>query len=709
MRLLFLILIVTSCACTAVFSQDTIPKPKIDLSNLSIEELMNLDVYTAGKKYEKIIEAPAIMSVATKEDMHKWGAVTLIDVLKFLPGIEVTIDSKGYYNVAIRGINKTGNILLLVNGQTINDFYSGLPVYDLPVDVLERVEVIRGPGSALYGTNAMVGVINVTTIDETSVSASYGMNNMASVSGAYNIDKEHFHLASFIGFQNNTTSNAIVQEDKASDELWSLTNGTKTFETQRWNQDLISGINLKYKDFSINLNNIYRQRGAYVGPLHIASPDSKISHNRFLANLSYDFRISDNVIITPKLYYNNYNNMNEFQEAPDNYVSDISGDTFTNGKISKEKYFGVTYGAEMDIQIKASDNFEILNCAIFEDSRVMDYELTRNYNSITENYYGSFANYNDLTYTQKDKKRYVFAYLFQGRYTYKKLILTTGLRYDDYSDFGQSLNPRIGATYNFTNRFRVKGLYGKAFRAPTFQELYDNTLTGNDVGVKGNENLTPEIINTVELAFEYNFDKIYLKYNAFYVKNSNLIRVYDTYGSGGIGEYRNIGDVDYIGNEAECVINLFKGFNFFANYSQLINRFYWDENNVNEADVVYLSKKPNFSRELRNLPTIRINAGLSYNIKKIRFFVGGNFGNPLENNRRFYLENSRFVDIPYYVTVSTNVIYAPLDKLSIQLAVNNIGTKYAAPDESTDINAYGEQGLIQPGLMAFLKLNYKIR
>lgn len=148
---------------TFLLSQDTIPDKKIDVSELSLEELMNLTIYSASRKVEQLNAAPAIASVITKNDLLYYSGLTLIDVLKYVPGVEVSMGSEGFYRVSIRGTRKEGNILFLVNGSQMNDFYNGRALFDIPVAMIERIEIIRGPGSAVYGTNAVAGVINVYT------------------------------------------------------------------------------------------------------------------------------------------------------------------------------------------------------------------------------------------------------------------------------------------------------------------------------------------------------------------------------------------------------------------------------------------------------------------------------------------------------------------------------------------------------------------
>jgi iron complex outermembrane receptor protein len=691
------------------FSQNDSTVKKGDITDLSLEELLELKVFSAAKKPQLETEAPSIITVIEHADFKNFGAITLIDLLKFIPGIETSMGTDGQYRISIRGGRKDGNILILINGQQINDFYNGRAIYDLPLDFIEKVEIIRGPGSAIYGSNAMAGVINIFTISQTSVSVTGGLNSTLNANANYTVKNEKVKLDLSLGYYQSDGNSQLIESDKVKDQEWSLTYLDKNYRTNRWNKDGYVNCNLVSNNLHFNLFNIYRQQGSWIGPVFIASPDSRLITNQLAANVFYDYRIGENVIITPKLYYNS--NTHDFlnQEAPDNYVSATSGDLFTDGKLTREKYTGVTYGSSLDIYIKANDHFDILTGSVFEDLSLSKYDLSRNYKIVGDEYQGSFNNYDNIEFTQDKKRRFVFAYFLQTNFRIKKFTVTAGLRYDDYNDFGQSVNPRLGITYKATQHIHFKGLYGKAFRAPSFQELYDNSTIGNEYGVKGNTKLTPEDINTVEIGTVINYKKLQIKYNLYYIQNRNLIRVYDPHGGGSIGIYENIGDVETYGNGGTITFALAPEFHVFANYSQFLSTFKWNENNVRASDVAFYDKQPDYYKELRNVPTLKLNGGFDYTIKKVFIAIGINYGNEAENNKRFYLETDHYVRIPYYLQGNITLGYSVNKHLNINFIGNNLGTqKYSDPEESTNINAFGLKGLIQPGPSLLLNVIYKL-
>jgi iron complex outermembrane receptor protein len=679
----------------------------VRLSELSFDELLNMEVFTASKKFQKISEAPAIISVVTRQDIEKMGVTSLIDVFKYIPGIETSMGPDGQYRLSIRGSRKEGNILMLIDGKQINDFYNGKLLFDLPLDFIDKIEIVRGPGSALYGSNAVAGVINIFTIKSKKITVKGGTNNTFSGSAHYYLNKEKFQMNASGGYLQSDGANAQIESDGANNRPWSLTYGDLNYKTQRWLKDAYVNTGFKTGGLKFDLFGISRQQGSWAGPLYIAAPGSNLKTKQLTSALSFDLPVKDIVVIVPKIYTNVVNRDFLNQEAPDNYASSVSGDVFSNGKETHEKYTGVTYGTELAFHIKITDRCSLLTGNLLENASLPQYSVERNYKIVGDEYKGSFGNYDSVPTAQKNKQRTIIAYFLQADYKWKRLSFTGGFRYDNYSDFGSSFNPRFSITYNASKLIRFKGLYGKAFRAPTFQELYDNTSIGNEYGVIGNPALKPETIQTFEVGTEFSYKKLILRYNIFYNLNNNLIRVYDPHGAGAIGSYQNIGNLLTYGNEAEATLVVNSRLNVFANYSQFVSEFEWNTGNIRKADINYLAAQNSCGKMMKNIPVVRANAGVSYGISKFHLFAGINYGSAAQNNTRYYLEEARYVTIPMWIQCNFGVTYAPNDKLRIRLSANNIGKKYSDPEESLNIDNFGQKGLIQPSATFLLSLTYK--
>jgi iron complex outermembrane receptor protein len=143
------------------------PEPR-DLTNVSLEDLMNIDVTSVSKKDQKLLKVAAAIYVITQEDIRRSGATNIPDLLRFVPGVDVArIDAKSWA-VSIRGFSSLfGNkVLVLIDGRSVyTHTFSGVfwDQQDVPLEDIERIEVIRGPGGTIWGANAVNGVINIIT------------------------------------------------------------------------------------------------------------------------------------------------------------------------------------------------------------------------------------------------------------------------------------------------------------------------------------------------------------------------------------------------------------------------------------------------------------------------------------------------------------------------------------------------------------------
>jgi iron complex outermembrane receptor protein len=141
---------------------------KPDLGSMSLSELMQLEVTSVSRQPEELLDAPAAISVLTREEIRRSGCTTLPDLLRLVPGVQVGQTSSSIWSVSVRGFagRFSAKLLVLIDGRSVyTPLFSGVywEVQDLPLDEIERIEVIRGPGATLWGANAVNGVINVIT------------------------------------------------------------------------------------------------------------------------------------------------------------------------------------------------------------------------------------------------------------------------------------------------------------------------------------------------------------------------------------------------------------------------------------------------------------------------------------------------------------------------------------------------------------------
>ncbi len=151
---------------TLILNQDVLADD--DLTGLSLEDLMNINVTSVSKKPQKLMDAPSAIYVITQEDIRRSGATNIPDALRRVPGIQVAHINMNTWAITSRGLNSflSNKLLVLIDGRSVyTPLFSGVywDVQDTLLEDIDRIEVIRGPGASLWGDNAVNGVINIIT------------------------------------------------------------------------------------------------------------------------------------------------------------------------------------------------------------------------------------------------------------------------------------------------------------------------------------------------------------------------------------------------------------------------------------------------------------------------------------------------------------------------------------------------------------------
>jgi|GEM_PF-1479884 len=670
----------------------------LKIMGMSVKQLLQVPVKSAAKHEQTIDQAPSIISVFTRNDIDKMGVTSLIDVLKHAPGIETSMAPDGHWRVDIRGIRKDGNILLLLDEQPFNDFYDGRAIFDLPLSMVEKVEVIRGPGSALYGTNAVAGVVNVTTrqlaktLDfavqshngyqltfmdrKSSIDRSFGFNFGISASdGANQVESEDF-------------------ADPSTDNLGKTNRHIKqAFLTAFYNTKL----------FKLNLTSLTLQRGPYVGPLFDFGENTESQKTQTNFKASYQHRYNQSLTLTPKLYLNLTGVSSQNEDIVAGSV--LLNNTFTRAGFTHEDYSTLGLGVEFQLDYQLSLDTALLAGVSFDRQDMSDYHLTRNYRVtgfIPEN---SFANHDELNFEQKGEQREVTAIFVQSETAWQQWLLTLGVRFDDYSDFGDSINPRVALVFNPANRLKFKFLAAKAFRAPTFKELYDNTRIGTD-GVIGNSLLKAERLTSIELGLEYQTDRYLLRANLFTNDNTDIINLFDSQGGGSIGRMENTGDVKTDGGAAEVVLQLDDNLQLFANISRYKSSFSWGTNPQFDSEREYLATRG--QRELFNSPRTRAKVGLDWHSGRWSLFTSANYGAKASHNNITVLQSVRTLQVDEYIQFDASLRYQLSPQVTLKFAANNLGgDKNSDPDSDSNSDELGFEGLLQPPETYHLAISYQ--
>jgi len=462
---------------------------------MSIEDLAKLKVdavYGASKFLQNVADTPASVTVVTAEEIQKYGYRTLADVLRSVPGFYVIYD-RNYTYVGVRGISRPGDynarILFLLDGHRVNDdIYDGAYVgaeFPVNVDLMERIEIIKGPNSSVYGTGAFVAVINVITkrgrdLGGVEVSAAAGSWNSykerASYGKRFDNGLETLLSASFYNSQGHSslfypefnspaTNNGIAEN----------ADGEHAYNTFA---DII------YRDFDIHFVEVSRTKqiptasfGTVFNDPRTQTTDAHVYVDaqyrhvfgkwETLARISYDWY--------------GYNGT---------YIYDYANRGVPPYTVNKD----VANGDWVDLQWDASHLF------FKRHSVTLGSEFRQDLRQDQSNYDVQPF----LSYLNDHRSARVWALYVQDEFRLnKKLAFVAGLRSDWYEKFGNTLSPRLGLIFNATPNTNIKANYSRAFRPPNDYESFYFDSKGDT----GNSSLRPERIRSYELDLEQHFGK----------------------------------------------------------------------------------------------------------------------------------------------------------------------------------------------------------
>lgn len=515
-----------------------------DLAELNLEELMKIEVravYGASKFLQKVTEAPSSVTIITAEEIRRYGYRTLADVLRSVAGFYVTYD-RNYSYVGVRGFGRPGDyngrILVLVDGHRMNDniYDSGFVAteFGLDVDLIERVEVIRGPSSSLYGTNAFFAVINVITkqaerVRGLEISAermsfdtykgrlSYGRQfakglNLL-VSGSF-YDAAGPRQLFFEEFADPATNHGIAQQ-LDDDQYGSLF------------------ANLRLKDVSVQSLFHSRKKGIPTASFGTVfnDPRTRTKDERNYVDLKYARNVGQHWSLNGRVYYDRY-----FYKGT--YVYDYSEDETPFLVATRDYARGEWWGVEAQASSMALNKHRITG----------GFEYRDNFKQAQ----GVYDSDPFVEYLKIRRSSDIQAFFIQDEFVIRSnLRVNLGVRHDHYDTFGGTTNPRLALIYSPLNKTTFKALYGQAFRAPNMFELFYY-----GAGNKPNPHLRPEKINMAEVVWEqYLGDHVRLSASGYYYNLNNLINQ-EADPADGLIFYNNIDRVKATGLELELETKL---------------------------------------------------------------------------------------------------------------------------------------------------------
>lgn len=497
----------------------------------------------ATGKAQPIAKAPSVATVITAKQIEQMGATDLDQILETVPGLHVSVDPFGYNSIyLIRGIYAQYNpqVLMLINGVPVSSLFHGgrhLLWGGMPVKAIHRVEVIRGPGSAIYGADAFAGVINIMTKSGAEIE---GIN--AGVrTGSFDAHSAWLSASTTVGdgllgtvieYGQTDGQDEIIQQD-AQTQLDTIF-GTQAslapgpVNLMRKNLDL----RLDYRLGNWHLRSGYvtrRDMGSGIGVAGALDPNNRYRSDRISANITYHrLGILPNWDIKGSLNFLDTSQRIEADLMIYPAGVNLGAGVYPDGLIGNPEVYESHWRADLIADYIGLQDHALKMGVGYYLGDIRKVRETKNFgiNPTTDlplPLGSPVIDVSDTPYAflpEVDRKNY-YLFLQEIWRISRDWELTAGVRYDDYSDFGDTVNPRFAIVWSTSPALTSKILYGQAFRSPSIAQSF----AVNNPVVLGNPNLAPETLESIELAFDYQWsDAINWKLNFFHYSWDDIIQ-----------------------------------------------------------------------------------------------------------------------------------------------------------------------------------------
>ncbi|MFH1020116.1 MAG: TonB-dependent receptor [Pseudomonadota bacterium] len=490
---------------------------------------------TATGSLKPVHLAPSVASVITADDIEKMGARTLDEALETVPGLHVSPSNKNQLDAiySIRGIHTSLNpeVLVLINGLPVSYAYTGARPFSfqMPVSMISRIEVIRGPGSAVHGADAFAGTINIITKDSQEINGNragvrHGSFDSTDLWMQHGQTYNGWNLAMGVDYMRSDGDKKRIIDGDLQSTLdagfgtsASLAPGALLTGYERVNGHVeLAKDNWTLRAWGWLLED--DQMGD--GVTNALAPGNNLGGKQGVVDLNHSNQtLLPDTTFTTRLNYSYLKVDTYFQLLPDGAIAPIGADgnmtfdppsivgltLFPDGVIGHPTVIDKVLGLEETIYYEGFNQHKWRGALGFRQIQETSSE-SKNFGPgvLDGTQPVSTGALTDLTGTANifmdDQTRRLGYVSLQDEWAFARhLELTAGVRYDKYSDFGSTLNPRAALVWEALPELTTKLMYGSAFRPPSFTELYAKNNPSN----LGNPALKPETIDTYELAFDY--------------------------------------------------------------------------------------------------------------------------------------------------------------------------------------------------------------
>lgn len=517
--------LITVLSVIAIAQQDA-----KDLGDASLQELGNIKVYSAAKHLQSVHEAPSSVTVITRDDIQKYGYRNFGEILQAVRGFYVTYD-RNYAFVGVRGFGRLGDwnsrVLLLIDGHRINNNVLGEAMlgseFLIDIDLIDRVEIVRGPSSSLYGTDAFFAVINVITRKPAELKGTelaFARGSFGTYQGRASYGGEYKGVGLMLSgtFYNSAGPTLFFPQFNTPANNNGVTSDT-SFESF---QQIAATVSYR----GLTFEGLFRARDkgnptAYFGTVFNDPITRNIDYHQYF-DLSYRHSLGEKWEFTARTSYDQAR-----LQAP---LALSDGGEVTNNTYS---FRGNWFDGEAQV-----------GGTLWEKNKVTVGT------EILDNLREDQADYSQLgnTFTPVPGSSKIWALYGQDEFALlTRLTLSAGVRYDHYDTFGGTTNPRLALIYHVFQPTTVKLIYGSAFRAP---EPFEAT-PGFGPFYENNPALQPETIHSVEAVVEHKLNQQFdISGSVFRNKIRNLISL-EIDPSNSQAQYVNSAGATATGLEAE--------------------------------------------------------------------------------------------------------------------------------------------------------------
>lgn len=624
-----------------------------EFDDADLDSLLNIPVSSASRYWQQINEAPGSVSIITHEEIRRYGYQTLEDVFRSVRGFSTSYD-RNYSYLGVRGFGRptdyNNRILLLINGHPINEsVYGSMPIgtdFGLNLKAVDRIEIVRGPGSALWGTGAMFAIINIVTkkgigvdgLDAGIDGGSYGRNGARFLFGK-EFDRRFDVTVSGQWFD-------IEGQDLYFPEFDSINNGI--VKGADWTRGFGLHAMLRSGAFSLQSYFDWRRKGiptASYGTIFGDTRSVTLDIHRVI-EAQYSITPSPFLSLLLRGYGNFYTYHGEYAYATLNVdgsdATTVGGETQVRWDFHPRHHF--IAGVELKHNPHADYRYRMGDQTVFNDN----------------------FPFSVLSLYAQDEWQIV-----------PPLTIIGGARFDRHSSTHAAVSPRIALLFHPSLATTVKLLYGRAFRAPNiYERYYEDPMSG----FVSNRNIRPEYLQTGELILEHRLiPGLYVAGALYTYSLIDLIEqkpITDT-----LFHFENTSRVNAVGAEIGLIARFESGLNCFLNYS-------------------HQSVHDGAGNRLSNAPRHLLKGGFSAAVQQgFSVAVDARY----ETERRTVYGTST----PSFLLLNTNVVLDNLyDNLSASVSVRNLmNTHYKLPGGFEHV----QHAIAQDGINFILGLSYVLR